>query len=396
MRTATQGTNGIKLNTMAGNEASALISIYNAANDSEAWNHSLDACVSYVGAHSANIMFHDNSKDSRWRHSLGSHKWRQCSVEQMAKTIELFEKFDTEAWAFVHKHKKQTLLVDTDFWTDPALLTDREDYRFFRDELGFMRKAGCKLNDNRCWTDNIAFQFPARMASAPPSSLNKIRGLLPHAAKSIEMWRTFSILKAQYKAVLTALDHVKVGLCIAEPNGTIIVANEEAERIFDIGNSIGLGSDKRICCLSETLEQSIAGAINSVCATSSGQNSLAESFGVIESSRSGQISIEVAPLRDSRAEIESHFSGALITLIDLSSELEINISRIAKAYQLSPSEQEVTQLIVAGATINTVAETRNVAVDTVKSQLKSSYRKTGCKSRVELARLALKADPPVK
>ena len=86
----------------------------------------------------------------------------------------------------------------------------------------------------------------------------------------------------------------------------------------------------------------------------------------------------------------------MITLIDLSSELEIDISKIARAYHLSPSEQEVTQLIVAGATINTVAETRNVAVDTVKSQLKSSYRKTGCKSRVELARLALKADPPVK
>jgi len=284
---------------MAGNEASALISIYNAANDSEAWNNSLDACVSYVGAHSANIMFHDNSKDSRWRYSLGSRKWRACSVEQMAKTIELFEKFDTEAWAFVHKHKKQTLLIDTDFWTDPAQLADREDYRFFRDELGFMRKAGCKLNDNRCWT-------------------------------------------------------VKVGLCIAEPNGTIIVANKEAERIFDIGNSIGLGTDKRIYCLSQSLEQSIASAINSVCATSSGQNSLAESFGVIESNGNSQISIEVAPLRDSRAEIESHFSGALITLIDLSSELEIDISRIAKAYQLSPSEQEVTQLIVAGATINTV------------------------------------------
>ena len=86
----------------------------------------------------------------------------------------------------------------------------------------------------------------------------------------------------------------------------------------------------------------------------------------------------------------------MITLIDLSAELDIDITRIATAYKLSPSEKEVTELIVKGVTINTISEIRNVAVDTVKSQLKSSYRKTGCKSRVELARLAFKSDPPVR
>jgi len=381
---------------MPGKQANALISIYNAANDSEGWNHSLDACVAYVGAHSANILFHDNSENSRWRYSLGSEIWRACTVEQMARSIELFEKFDTKAWAFVHQHSKQTLLVDTDFWTDTEKLAEREDYRFFREQLGFNRKVGSKLNDNRCWTDNIAFQFPAHLDSVPEPHLRKIRDLLPHAAKSIEMWRTFSILKSQYQAVLSALDHVQVGMCIAEPGGSIVVANEEAKRILDLGSAIRLGDDKRIQCREDTLEGSINQAIASACATSSGQNSLAESFGVAGSRREMQISVEVAPLRDAAAELESHFNGALITLIDLSATLDVDIGKIATAYKLSPSEREVSKMIVDGATINAIAETRNVAIDTVKSQLKSSYRKTGCKSRVELARLALKADPPVR
>lgn len=381
---------------MAGKQANALISIYNAANDSDGWNYSLDACVDYVGAHSANILFHDNSETSRWRYSLGSKMWRGCTAEQMARTIELFEKFDTKAWAFVHQHSKQTLLVDTDFWTDTQHLADREDYRFFREQLGFCRKAGSKLNDNLCWTDNIAFQFPAHIDTVPSANLQKIRDLLPHAAKSIEMWRTFSILKSQYKAVLSALDHVKVGLCIAEPGGSIIVANEEATRIFESGSALSLSANKRIRSRTETLDRSIDRAIESACATSSGQNSLAESLGVAGNKTDAQISIEVAPLRDSAAEIENHFNGALITLIDLSSNLEVDISKLANAYKLSPSEREVSKMIVEGATINTIAETRNVAIDTVKSQLKSSYRKTGCKSRVELARLTFKADPPVR
>jgi len=377
-------------------QSAALISIYEAANDSDGWNSSLDACVDYVDAYSANILFHENSDNSKWRYSLGSSRWRACSVEQMAKTIEYFEKFDARAWKFVHQHPKQTLHIDTDFWSDTVNLADREDYQFFRNELGFFRKAGSKLNDNRCWTDNIAFQFPAHLDAITERSLSRVRGLLPHAAKSIEMWRTFSILKSQYKAVLAALDHVKVGLCIAEPGGSIIVTNEEAQRILDLDKSLRLGDNKRLYCQSDTMQASINHAIESMCATSSGQNTQAECFGLVETRNQQQISIEVAPLRDAAGELANHFNGALITLVDLSSELEVDMTKIANACNLSPSEKDVSSLVVAGSTINAIAETRGVAIDTVKSQLKSCYRKIGCKSRVELVRMALKADPPVR
>lgn len=381
---------------MLDKQSIALQSIYNAATDSEGWNASLDACVDYVGAYSANVLFHDNNRDSPWRYTLGSERWRGCTEAQMAKAIELFERYDSKAWAFVHKHRKQTLLIDTDYWTDSDQLGRREDYQFCREELGFVRKAGSKLNDNKCWTDNIAFQFAADLKTIPGNSLEKIRHLLPHAAKSIEMWRTFSILKGQYQAVLAALDHVKVGLCIAEPGGSIIVANEEARRILDIDNGIKLGADKLIHCRKPEQELSIQNAMASACATSAGQNSLAESFEIIGSKQKRQISVEISPLRDAAGEIANHFNGALITLIDLSAELDIDINKIAAACKLSPSEREVCKMIIQGATVSEIAETRSVSEDTVKSQLKSSYRKTGCRSRVQLTRMALKADPPVR
>ncbi len=380
---------------MAGNQAAALISIYDAASNSEGWDNSLDVCVNYVRAHSANIMFQENDVNSRWRYSLGSEFWRNCPSEKMTKTLAMFEKYDFAAWKFVHKHRKQTLLKDTDFWTDLDELDEREDYKFFRNDMGFMRKVGCKLNDNLCWTDNIAFQFPAHMQTIPDESMQRMQSLLPHAAKSVELWRTFSILKSQYKAVLSALDHVRVGLCIAEPGGTIIVSNDEANRIFDLGSSISLGSDKLIHCRSSTAEDSIRRAINSSCATSSGNASLAEAFQVVGSNTDRQISVEVAPLRDSGAEIASHFNGALITLIDISADLDIDCHKLATAYRLTSTEAEVCQLLVKGSSVIDIAEIRNVKPDTIKTQLKAIYRKTGCKSRVELTRLALKASPPV-
>ena len=381
---------------MSGNQEAALISIYNSANDSDKWNAALDTCVDFVKARSANILFQENDKNSRWRYSLGSHRWRAVSPTQMKKTISLFEKYDVKAWEFVHRHSKQKLLIDTDFWKDTEALEQREDYQFFRDELGFTRKVGCKLNDNLCWTDNIAFQFPSRLQTVPSDSLQRIQHLLPHAAKSIELWRTFSILKSQYNAVLSVLDHVKVGLCIAEPGGTIVVTNEEANRILDLGTAIRLGKDKLLTCKSVQAKQSINAAIIRSCATSVGKDSVAESSQIVENSKEQQISVEVTPLRDSGAELASNFNGALITLIDISSELDIDTIKLANAYKLSSAEQQVCKMVIRGISLTEVAESRSVTTDTIKSQLKSIYRKTRTHSRVELARLAIKADPPVR
>lgn len=375
--------------------SAAIISIYDAANDSEGWNASLDTCVQYVGAHSANIMFHENDSNSGWRYSLGSQAWRALSPEQMTKTISFFEKYDAEAWAYVHKHAKQTVLIDTDYWSNTALLEGREDYRFFREELGFLRKAGSKLNDNLCWTDNIAFQFPSCQLKIPQKNIKRIQNLLPHAAKSIELWRTFSILKSQYKAVLSALDHVRVGLCIAEPSGTVIVANDEANRIFELSSLLRLGHDKLLYCRSERMQQDIRAAIQRVAATASGEASVSESFHVLGSGGQAKVSIEFSPLRDAAGELSAQFNGALVTLVDLTKELEVDSGKLAAAYKLSKAESDVCRLLINGTIAEDIADIRNVAPETVKSQIKNIYRKTGTRGRIHLTRLALKASPPV-
>ena len=176
----------------------------------------------------------------------------------------------------------------------------------------------------------------------------------------------------------------------------MIVTNDEANRIFSLGSAIKLGRDKKIHCRSSEIENSIKKAVMRSCATADGKDTVAEHFQLVENNLDQLISVEISPLRDSGAEIAPGFNGALITLIDFSSDLEINASKIASAYKLTPSEQEVCHMVVRGTPDSVIAESRNVSPETIKSQLKSIYRKTRSKGRVELTRLALKADPPVR
>jgi len=60
-------------------------------------------------------------------------------------------------------------------------------------------------------------------------------------AKSIELGRAFDLLRSSYQAVLTSLDYVDIGMGIAFADGTIVVHNEEAARILDMQDGIGLG-----------------------------------------------------------------------------------------------------------------------------------------------------------
>jgi len=382
---------------VSNNASHALTSIYDAASSQKMWDQALDNCVTFTGATSANLMFHDNNQSSFWRFAAGSRKWRELPPQYLEKTTELFKKYDEKAWAFVYQHPKQTLLTDTDFWDDTEKLESREDYLFLKEKMGFIRKTGSSLNDNNCWSDNIAFQFDKKYKTVPQASIDNIRLLLPHAAKAIEMWRTFSILKERYNAVLSALDFVSVGMCIASIDGSVIVNNEEAARILEAKDGLWLNGQKRIRCKDSHLDTAIANAISSTAATALGNATVAESLHTVE--RNGNehpLLLEISPLRDSESEIQKHPGGTLITIIDPANPIQFDAARVSQAYRLTNAESIVCKMLVDGWTSQRIADERNVRVDTIKSQIKSILTKTGTKRRSELIRLALKATPPVR
>ena len=51
--------------------------------------------------------------------------------------------------------------------------------------------------------------------------------------------------------------------------------------------------------------------------------------------------------------------------------------------------------MVNGAELREVADARHTSLETVRSQLRSIFSKTGVNSQLELVRLAVKATPPI-
>ena len=220
--------------------------------------------------------------------------------------------------------------------------------------------------------------------------------LLPHLAKVVEVNRKFAILRHQYRAVLAALDHVRIGTCITGPNGHVIVSNREAQRIFSLGDGIGLSRIGFLTGATSEATAELAEKIRAVSSTARGEGSDHEN--VVFAARSSgarPFLVEIAPLRDSVGELERGLSGALVFIVDPDNQRSVSTQRLCALFGLTETEAEICRHMVGGLSAAEIATTRDVSEDTVKSQFKAVYGKTGVRRRADLVRLALAVDPPI-
>lgn len=371
--------------------------IYDAASDPKSWFPALDACVEYVGSRSANLMFHETEDQPNWRFNAGSELWRSLTRDQVEVFEHFFQKYDIESWEFIHRHKKQSILIDGDYWRDDAALKVREDYMYYHEVMRVFRRAGAKLNDNLCWSDNIAFQFSVEHQAVPKESLERIQLILPHAAKSVEMWHTIAKLQRENNTLLSVLDQFEVGICVVRADGTLIEGNSEAHRILDARDGIMLNMDDKVTCRDGALNGEMRAAFQAVSDTATGSGGTVEWLRSINRRNTDQaLLIEVAPLRDAAGDMGRNWGGAFVTLIDPLNPAPFHPDRMATAYGLSPSETAVCKLLVEGRSQVAIADVRGVSPETVKKQIGAIRSKTRTRRIGELIRLVLKSSPPIR
>jgi DNA-binding NarL/FixJ family response regulator len=79
------------------------------------------------------------------------------------------------------------------------------------------------------------------------------------------------------------------------------------------------------------------------------------------------LSIDVAPLKDSKAEPDGPLEGTLITIIGPERVPYLKMDRFIALYDLTAAEADVCRLILRGTPINDIAEMRNTSPFTIKS-----------------------------
>ncbi|MEO9779017.1 MAG: helix-turn-helix transcriptional regulator [Sedimentitalea sp.] len=374
----------------------ALELIYDTAVNPGSWRRALDATATAIEAKAIALVVRGKkagSKDLTMMSSVYLDFSRTPAGWYYGAWLSRMQNKD---WDFLQAQPAHQPIPDLDTGLSAEALDARKDYTFLRRRTGVARRLGVRLNADLVWFDAMSIGFDQHELEVPLSSSERSRALLPHLTKALEIGRVFALLKARYKATLSALDQVQAGIAIALPDGQVIVKNAEAERILGLKDGIALAGDGRIVTADPDVTSKIRTHILDVGSTARGQSNRHESLvSIARPSGLTPLLLDIGPVSDSKAELEQGLDGALITIIDPERIPYLRLDRFTELYGLTHAETDVCRWIADGASIAEIAERRGTSPTTAKNQVSAVLSKAGVSSRIELIRLILRVFPPV-
>jgi DNA-binding CsgD family transcriptional regulator/PAS domain-containing protein len=378
---------------MHGTFSDILIGLYSTVNTPELIRETYDRIAQEVGA--VGVLGCKLATDGFEIRDVYTSSYYDAISEVLAEYVANYSGFENAIYSTVFSARQFVPVTDLDAWPDETDLFERPDFRFIRQNAGILRRVAFNLSPKVGWRNTVVFHFPEPDFVLPKGAISTASQFVPHIGKVTEIGEFFSALQAKYKAVLSVLDNMNLGICLLDSGGNIVLSNSYADRIFAAGDGIRWDGG-RIRLSAATDNARLQEGARSTYETARGENNVRnDSFYANRPSGRGPVYLELSPIRDGRYEIIKDFAGSIVYMIDTDDPPEIDIMPLAQMAGFTQAERQVAQLVCRGLKEREIADIRNVALETVRKQIKTVLAKAGLKSRVQLVTKAVSLKPPV-
>ena len=223
--------------------------------------------------------------------------------------------------------------------------------------------------------------------------IDKLNILIPHLQRAIDIQKEFTRLYASDQALHKGLDKMIMGLIIFDKELRPIYINPVAISIIKYHPAINLKNDK-IYTHSKKQTKKIHKALISAVSHEPGTDNISRlsvSIGIKHPDYSSPLPVIISHahrLLDG-FESEGHHAYAVMCFSDPDKTLPLVVDEVAGVYGLTPAETQVAISIANGVSPGDIASSNDVAISTVRSQLKAVYSKVGVNSQAELTKVLL-------
>lgn len=368
--------------------------IYDAAIDPSVWEGVLDNLCREIGAKGAVLLVLETLGNYRYSISMSSSLY---SEEVQRRYEREFSRHEQRHFSNVAVSRPGEIVLDEDYVCDPVAFRMRPDVEFLEKTSSVFERFAMRLNSDRAWFDCLAMQFDRTRSNIRPEEELRLRTFVHHLARAIDLSRSFAELKRRYNAVLGALDRFLIAVALVLPSTRIILCNRTAQRLLELDDGLGISRNGHILARDPRTHARLHEAIGRACDLSAGA-SQGGSTRLFVAKRSGreQLLVDVAPIRDVNQEVERHFHGAFLTVVDPDQRLPLSLDGLSQLYSLTASETAVARLLIDGSTNREIAGQRGVSQETVKAQIAAVLSKTGARNRTELISRLLSVTLPVE
>jgi DNA-binding CsgD family transcriptional regulator len=213
--------------------------------------------------------------------------------------------------------------------------------------------------------------------------------LVPHLERGYAIYSRLGSVRRARVALAEVLDRLPTGVLVFDARHSPLIVNRSARRILDLhdGFTIERGRPR----LADRREDGmLQGLLAKACeAALSGRRAVGDVMQVSRPSGRRAFALMVAPLLDAPPGSPAGEAVSVAFLADPETGHVSTTDVLEQLYALTPAEAELVQLLAQGRSLEQVATTRSVTMNTVRSQLKQVFTKTDTKRQGELVRLVL-------
>jgi DNA-binding CsgD family transcriptional regulator len=210
--------------------------------------------------------------------------------------------------------------------------------------------------------------------------------LVTHLQRSVQLFMHLGPLDARAQAAEEALDRVALGVVLVSAKGQVLWLNRTAEAIVASDDGLSVERNGLSAARSDesrSLQRLIAAAgatgLNAACAISLSRRSGAPPLPVL-----------VAPLSGKRLAEGPYWPAAIVFIGNPEQEARSPADLLRRLYGLTRAEARLAAILLQGKDLAEAAGELGVTMNTVRTQLRCVFDKTGARRQAEIVRILLR------
>jgi DNA-binding CsgD family transcriptional regulator len=355
-------------------------SLYDAAADPALWDLFLQQLAQSTGARSAGLVMLDVGQDVL----TISRSWE---VDPEANRLYEEHYGSMDVWAQRGLSKPAGYVCNSEVLCSLEELATTEIYNDFMARFGVEHGLFGVVENSRSRWASVSLYRDSSCPAFQDSELQILRFLAPHMQRAFKLHFRFSELSARSVGLETALDMLPTGVIFLGTKGEVVLMNRSARAFVAqkdglLTNRDGLRAER----LGEStmLEKAILQAVS----TSNGAGVVSGGTVLVSRRARPPLQIQISPIRNSVVQTSQPIAAVAFVLDPLRRERPAQ-EVLRALYGLTPAECRVALLLGDGHAPGKIAGMVGVSDNTVRSQIKSIFSKTGVKRQGELIRLLL-------
>jgi len=256
---------------------------------------------------------------------------------------------------------------------------------------GIYHVGGAQFIDTDTHRAGIAILREKEAGEWSDGELRVVDEVLPHLKRALNIYSEFTHLRLKQDALLKGLDRLVIGLILYDHNAQPVYINPTAKAIIEQHPALQMLNGDLFLTNPEdekALRKTIVDTAH-IDPDDSWKQSVA--IGITHPDVESPLPILVTPMHAHLITSDLDYDGAKVAvfLSDPNLQQPISVDNLVSVYSLTPSEAQVSISIANGHSIDEIASQSHHSTHTIRSQLKSVFRKTGVSRQSELIKLLL-------